>query len=269
MKDIKVIVATHKQYWMPEDKIYLPLHVGAEGKRDRNGNVLELGFVKDNTGDNISLKNPYYCELTGLYWAWKNLHCEYIGLVHYRRYFTVKPGLRNNLASRRNCVLTGKEAEKILSRCDVVVPKPRNYYIESLYTHYAHTHYEEHLIETKKIIRKKCPDYLKIFDRVMKQKHGYMFNMFIMKKELADAYCEWLFPILEELETKIDYKQYDAFQARLFGRLSELLFNVWLNKNNIPVKELRTLHMEKINWFVKGKAFLDAKFRHRKFEGSF
>ena len=74
--DIKILVATHKAYWMPEDDVYLPLHVGREGKQD-------LGFVGDNIGDNISLKNPNFCELTGLYWAWKNLQCDYIGLCHY------------------------------------------------------------------------------------------------------------------------------------------------------------------------------------------
>lgn len=38
-----------------------------------------MGYIGDNTGDNISLRNPNYCELTGLYWAWKNLKCDYIG----------------------------------------------------------------------------------------------------------------------------------------------------------------------------------------------
>ena len=68
---------------MPEDELYLPVQVGSEGKED-------IGFEKDNTGDNISGKNPFFCELTGLYWAWKNLKCDYIGLVHYRRYFSKK-----------------------------------------------------------------------------------------------------------------------------------------------------------------------------------
>ena len=71
--DIKILVATHKKYWMPEDEVYLPLHVGAEGKSD-------LGYIKDNTGENISAKNPNYCELTGLYWAWKNLRVDYTHL---------------------------------------------------------------------------------------------------------------------------------------------------------------------------------------------
>lgn len=70
---VKIIVATHKKYEMPQDAMYLPLHVGAEGKTDQNGNPLDLGYQKDNTGENISNKNAAYCELTGLYWAWKIL----------------------------------------------------------------------------------------------------------------------------------------------------------------------------------------------------
>ena len=66
---------------MPTDNVYLPVHVGKEGKED-------IGFIGDNTGDNISTKNANYCELTGLYWAWKNISADYIGLCHYRRYFT-------------------------------------------------------------------------------------------------------------------------------------------------------------------------------------
>ncbi|MCS4465828.1 DUF4422 domain-containing protein [Clostridium botulinum] len=71
--NIKILVATHKKYSMPKESMYLPIHVGCEGKKD-------LGYIGDNTGDNISLRNSNYCELTGLYWAWKNLKCDYIGL---------------------------------------------------------------------------------------------------------------------------------------------------------------------------------------------
>ena len=71
---IQIIVAAHKAYRMPTDPMYLPLHVGKAGKD------LELGFQGDNTGENISEKNATYCELTGLYWAWKNLdaHLQYV-----------------------------------------------------------------------------------------------------------------------------------------------------------------------------------------------
>ncbi len=72
---------------MPNDDIYLPLHVGAKGKKS-------LGYTQDDTGKNISGKNPYFCELTGLYWAVNNLDADYIGLVHYRRHFSTKKHLR-------------------------------------------------------------------------------------------------------------------------------------------------------------------------------
>ena len=74
--DVKILIACHKKCDVPSDPIYFPLHVGAEGKPS-------IGFTPDNTGDNISAKNPMYSEMTGLYWAWKNLSCDYIGLVHY------------------------------------------------------------------------------------------------------------------------------------------------------------------------------------------
>ena len=97
---IVMIVAAHKAYRMPEDPMYLPLHVGKAGKS------LELGFQGDDTGDNISEKNPEYCELTGLYWAWKNLDADYIGLSHYRRYFRGKRG-----GDKWDCILTTAQAE--------------------------------------------------------------------------------------------------------------------------------------------------------------
>ena len=70
-KDIKIVIAAHKPYRMPEDTMYVPLHVGAEGKKNPDGTPLDLGYQKDNEGDNIAAKNPNYCELTGIYYAWK------------------------------------------------------------------------------------------------------------------------------------------------------------------------------------------------------
>lgn len=54
MQNIKILVATHKKYKMPADtSVYLPIHVGCEGKKN-------LGFQGDNSGENISDLNPYY-----------------------------------------------------------------------------------------------------------------------------------------------------------------------------------------------------------------
>ncbi len=262
MKDIKVIVATHKEYKMPVDKMYLPLHVGAEGKKD-------LGYTKDNTKDNISLKNPYFCELTGLYWAWKNLDCDYIGLVHYRRHLAIKKGKKKNIEETLQKVLSLKEASEILSKTDVILPKKRNYYIENLYDHYKHTMYIEPLDLTGKIIQEKYPKYYDEFLRLKRRKSAHMFNMFIMKKEILSDYCEWLFAILFELEKKIDVTKYDSFHARFFGRISELLLDVYLNTNNIDYEEVPFIEIENINWMKKITSFLKAKFRGEKYGKSF
>ncbi len=260
---VKIIIATHKKYRMPKDKMYLPLHVGAEGKKN-------LGYQKDNVGDNISSKNASYCELTGLYWAWKNLNVDYIGLVHYRRYFGKK---NRDLYSG---ILSYKDILDDLGKIKVFIPKKRRYYIETLYSHYAHTHYAEHLDITRKIIEEKYPEYLIEYDQVMKQRWGYMFNMMIMDVTLLNEYCEWLFDILLELEKRVDSNNLSGFQGRFYGRVSEIIFNVWLKHlidNKVimrkEIKELPYFHLEKVNWMKKGKSFILSKFVGKKYESSF
>lgn len=262
MKSIKIIVATHKKYQMPKDEIYVPIQVGAEGKES-------LGYKRDNEGDNISSKNAYYCELTGLYWAWKNLDADYIGLSHYRRHFTCSKKVPKNEEKKFDILLNKEQVEKILETTDIILPKKRNYYIENLYDHYKHTMYIEPLDETRKIIEGQSPEYLAEFDKLHKRTSAHMFNMFIMKKEYLNQYCEWLFNILFELEKRIDTKQYDSFHARYLGRISELLLDVWINTNHLKYQEVKVIDMQNVNWFKKGFAFLQAKFTGKKYGKSF
>lgn len=262
MKNIKVIVATHKKYKMPKDEMYLPVQVGAEGKE-------ELGYQKDNEGENISSKNSYFCELTGLYWAWKNLNADYIGLSHYRRHFAYSKRIPKDEEGKFEVLLNKEQIEKILENTDIVLPKKRNYYIENLYNHYKHTMHVEPLDETRKIIEEQCPEYLMEFDKLHKRTSAHMFNMFIMKKDIFNEYCEWLFDILFELEKRVDNSKYDSFHARFYGRVSELLLDVWLNTNGYTYKEVKVISMEKVNWWKKGTSFLKAKFKKEKYRKSF
>ena len=263
MDKIKIIIASHKRYQKPEEKMYMPVQVGAEGKEKIEG------YIQDNTGDNISSKNPYFCELTGLYWAWKNLDADFIGLVHYRRYFTNTNKIPKEENEKFKIVLTQNDAESILENADVILPKKRNYYIENLYSHYEHTMYVEPLDETRKIIEEKYPEYLEEFDKLHKRTSAHMFNMFIMKKEILNEYCTWLFDILFELEKRTDASKYDSFHARFYGRISELLLDVWINKNQIKYEEVKVMDMQKINWWKKGTSFLRAKITGKKYEKSF
>ena len=263
MEEIKIIIASHKKYQKPAENIYLPVQVGAEGKEKIDG------YIQDNTGENISIKNPNYCELTGLYGAWKNLNAKYIGLVHYRRYFTESKKIPKEEDEKFKVVLTEKQIKEKLKNVDIILPKKRKYYIENLYSHYEHTMYIEPLAETQKIIKEKYPEYLEEFNKLHKRTSAHMFNMFIMKKEILNQYCEWLFDILFELEKRVDVSKFDNFHARFYGRISELLLDVWINKNNFKYEEVKVIDMQKINWFKKGFSFLMAKFTGKKYEKSF
>ena len=270
--DCKIIVAMHKSCEVPVDPMYFPLQVGAAGKDVLIPLNRKEPVARDDTGENISEKNPSYCELTGLYWAWKNLQAEVIGLVHYRRYFERQDFSDGLFHLPIDDILSEAEAEELMERYDIVVPKRQKYYIETLYSHYAHTHYREHLDVTREIIREQCPQYLDSCDRIYRQRYGHMFNMFLMRRELVDKYCRWLFPILEELERRIGGENLSAFQGRLYGRVSEILFNVWLEeekKQGRTVFEVACIYIDKINWRRKIISFLRAKFLGKKYERSF
>ena len=250
--DIQVIVATHKPYWMPNDSMYLPVQVGAEGKES-------LGFTPDNTGENISAKNANYCELTGLYWAWKNLNAEYVGLVHYRRHFSLYRGRKD-----RKRVLTRGQAGQLFGNTDVLLPVKRNYWIETSYSQYAHAHHAIDLDTTRQIIDEKYPAYLSAFDESMKKTSGHRFNMFIMKKELLDSYCKWLFDILFELEKRLDISEYNDNDRRVFGFVAERLLDVWLITNRVKCRDIPYMFMENQNWGLKIFRFLMRKVRGSK-----
>lgn len=261
----KVIIAAHKEYRMPADSLYLPVQVGAAGKES-------LGYQRDDEGENISDLNPFFCELTGLYWAWKNLEADYIGLAHYRRHFSSAPRSRDVWGS----VLKYDDIKDDLGSIRVFVPSKRRYWIETLYSHYEHTHYANQLDETEIIIAQKYPEYSTSFKRVCKQRWGYMFNMMIMERELFAQYCVWLFDILFELRNRLGEEGLTPFHSRYYGRVSEIIFNVWLEEKlktgeikRKEVKEIPVVHMEKINWGKKGAAFLKAKFLRKRYEGSF
>jgi len=251
--NITILIATHKEYRMPEDTLYLPLHVG------KDCSPVSLPYQGDNSGDHISGKNPSYCELTALYWAWKNLPADYIGLAHYRRHFSIrKPGLF--CKDKFPYILSSTEVELLLKSHSVLLPKSRNYFIETNYSHYVHAHPAESIDKTREIMQRLYPDYLPAFDIVMKRTKAHMFNMFIMKKKLFHSYCDWLFHILFTLEAELDISSYDAYNQRIFGFVSELLLDVYLEKNKISYNEIDFMFMENEHWIKKSINFLKRKF---------
>ena len=251
--NIKILVATHKPYWMPDDDVYLPIHVGKAGQKD-------IGFIGDDTGENISYKIANYCELTGMYWAWKNLQADYIGLCHYRRYFTNSNP--RNCEKKKQAILSRSEWETLLAEHPIIVPDKRKYYIESLRSHYNHSHYAKDLDMAEIIIKEKYPRYATVFNDVMNRTWAHMFNMLVMRRDYFSEYCQWLFDVLQDLENRIDISNYNPVEARVYGYISELLLDVWLEANNLEAYEQNVSFLEPQNWLKKGGLFLKRKFFH-------
>ena len=253
--NIKILVATHKQYWLPKTDIYLPIHVGKAGKEG-------FGCIGDDTGDNISAKNQNYSELTGLYWAWKNLDCDYIGLCHYRRYFGGK-NYFDGTEKLKQRIFQRTDYEKLLADHDMILPLRRRYYIETVRSQYIHAHSSRDLEQIERIIANKYPDYLRSFHAVMNRRWLHLWNMFVMKKSVLNQYCEWLFDILFKYENWLDEHNLTAEKWRLFGFISERLLDVWIFNKNFNIAEAEVVMLEKVNWLKKGSDFLRRKFFRR------
>lgn len=244
---ITIAVITHKKYEIPTHSPYLPMLVG-------NNTISERNYIKDNIGDNISSKNQTFCELTGLYWIWKNMpDNDALGIVHYRRHFKGK----NKIASE-------SEISSLLENHDCILPKKRNYFIESTYSQYAHAHHAVDLDTTRGIIAERCPEFIPAFDKTMKSPKGHRFNMMVMKKPLFDDYCAWLFDILFELEKRLDVSTYSTYDLRVFGFVAERILDVYIETKKIKYAELPVLNLESQHWPTKIMRFLRRKFTARR-----
>lgn len=249
---MKIIVAAHKPCWVFKDSCYFPIQVG-------RGVHESFGITGDDTGCNISNKNANYCELTGMYWLWKNCNDDYVGLCHYRRYFSDRT-FAISMDGKRKTILTQQDYEKLLASCDCILPKKRNYVIETVRSQYNHAHHKSDLDEVEAIIKEKYPQYSNSFTRVMNRRRLHLYNMFVMKWELFDRYCAFLFGVLFELEKRIDISDYDVHEARVFGYIGERLLDVWIEANHIKYKEVPVVFLGDVNWISKGLHFLMRKF---------
>lgn len=261
-----IYIITHKRFapYFTDELHYRVLHVG------ENGNTSEE-YLSDSDGDSISDKNAYFCELTGLYWIWKNgaeKSADVTGLVHYRRYFTTRlADFLYTYFGKKPKVLPYAVIEKQLKSHDVLLPIPERIY-RTVRQSYVDVHNEEDLVLTKCAIEEVCPDYVSDFERVMNSHQYYYANMMICSKTLLDAYAEWLFGVLSCLEKKINISKYagDSYQERVFGFLSERLLQVWVLHNQLKIKQFPAFNTEsrRINAFEKNRSRIHKLWRKLK-----
>ena len=248
-ENCKILICCHKPCELPPnpDGLFLPIQVGA-AISDADLGMQRDDQVNGEPCDNISAKNKSYCEITALYWAWKNIkklypNIEYIGLNHYRRYFcfekkfsvyedTVKN--ERNLNGYRLC----KESlQKILSKNKIIIAK-KHFYKFSMFFAYCLFYVSEDYRILKQTIQCDFPEFYKSFIKGMEKSNYYSpYNMFIMKFSDFSEYCEWLFDVFSKIEKKIPFEHYNQQQMRVFGYMSEFLLRVYLDKNEKETSE--------------------------------
>lgn len=250
-------IISHKEYEFPKDQGYVPLQVGLSKE------PISVNALRDSSSDNIAHLNPSFCELTAAYWIWKNTEEDVVGLAHYRRYFASSS---SKLTVKGKNIASSVELSAMLQGSDILVAKPRNYYITSIKNHYIHAHHYSDYTQLRDEIALQHPDYLTDFDHVMNGTKISLYNMFVCKKSLIDEYFAWIFPILFAIEKKIPYQDYDAYQKRVFGFMAERLFNVWLHhqRDCLKIKYLPVVNIDGENLFLKGIGLLKRHFWRNK-----
>lgn len=229
MSKLTMYMVTHKEVKdIPSGRT--PIFVG-NGKNSNN-------YLRDITGDNISKKNKNFCELTALYWIWKNdRDSEFVSIEHYRRFFMKKHSMAK--------IISKKDVESMLSNNRIILPESNKFSMK-ISEAYCYCHDKNDYYNTRDIILRTFPNYLHDFDEVMNGYSCNMLNMMIMPKKFFDEYCEWLFNVLFKLEKMNgDISSRSSYQQRAYGFMSERLLNVWIKHNSsIEIEELPVYQVE-------------------------
>lgn len=260
MNKISIYVNYFSAAHLLKSQCLVPLQNGKELSKQ------SLPMIGDNTGNNISQKNPSYCELTGQYWVWKNdLDSDYIGFVHYRRLFDFYPDLKNRTVEDTGVIMEQCFTEEMLDRyglndegirqCidgyDIILPERwdvtktggRNIY-EQYKT--APSHHIRDLELAGEIINNLFPSYYVDFKTAMGSRTGFFTNMFVFKRELFEEYCAWLFSILDKLDANIDTTNYDASECRVIGYIAERLLGVFVTHQMRTRPDLRVRYLRRV-----------------------
>lgn len=262
---MKIYIASHKHLELPCDSLYQPLLVGA-CKIDQEDRLSNWEY-DDSYESNISYKNRFYCELTGLHWIWKQSDEDIVGLVHYRRFFESR--------TAPSQLIQKAEIESILSRADCIVPEqipclsPSGCLVSPA-EHHRLCHPGTDYRQLSNVIKGLYPSYYDAFiDFSLNEVSLSPYNMIICRKQLLNDYSSWLFTLEEALERRLSpLEDRTPYQQRVYGFLSERLLNVYLLKNKCithqcpvfdPSNTAAVLSDSKEHWPIRSKRYIGPK----------
>ena len=237
MSNIKIFICAHKEVALPQHPYFLPIQAGAALHEPIPG------YQPDSEGDNISAKNPHFCELTCHYWAWKNLkNVDIVGLNHYRRYFDFQQKWPQFSADKHfistesflNLPYIFPNLEDTLHNYDIILPVARHWRVSNT-RQYGEYHIAKDWEMLRQIIKERSPQYIPTFEKTMDHSNKSVgYNMFITHWQHFDTYSKWLFDILFEVERRVPPID-DPIQSRIYGYMSERLINVFCEHHNLRI----------------------------------
>jgi len=235
---IKILVCYYQPWKLPDGELFYPIQAG------KAVSGFNLKMQGDDTGDNISHKNATFSEFTAWYWAWKNIrnyfpNIEYIGLSHYRRFFCMdKICIDGEIKTLNIPLMPNYEKYFIndLNKNDIILVKPE-IFSYNLKTHYSYYHNIDDYLCIKNIVHEIYPEYDESFFHIFEKNNKIsLYCLFVAKYNIFNNYFNWLFPLLFELERRIDVTMYPDYQKRAIAFLAERLLNVYVFHNKLKVK---------------------------------
>lgn len=226
MNNASIFIVAHKPCELPHNEAMRPIHVGRAISQRKEKMAWMQG---DDTRENISEKNPQYCEMTAHYWIWKNVKdAEYVGVCHYRRFFWID--------------ITEENISEVMKDADVMMVEP-SWHIDSVYAYFAKFMGAENMTILWRVMKKLCPEYTETLETVCDGIKFYPFNMLVCKKRLFDEYCKWMFSILEECEKYVKLSPYTNGR-RALAYMAELLTGVYFIHRKLKIKSVPYIKIE-------------------------
>ena len=225
-RNVKIFVVAHKPFEIPVSEMLVPIHVGRANSRFKE----EMADIAgDDAGDNISLKNPQYCEMTAHYWIWKNIQdAEFVGVCHYRRYFDIS--------------ITEENVFEVMNGADVLMVEP-SWYMDSVYSYFSKFIGAENMSIMWMVMKKIYPEYVRTLEDICDGVKFHPFNMLLCRKALFDEYCEWMFSVLGECEMHVKPAPYSNAR-RTLAYIAELLTGVYFIHRGLRIKSVPYYKME-------------------------
>lgn len=242
---VKIFVTYKDKHKLIKSDIITPIQTGRAIAKEKFE-----GMIGDDTGDNISFLNDNFCELTAIYWVWKHYeeigNPEYVGFMHYRRHFLFGQKqynsnyyglvkipfaddkyLKEDLTSDENIITYVSKYDAIISE-SVDVKETTG--VNNVYEHYKKFHNIKDYDLAMSILENTSPEMTKYSKLYNNSKNAYFLNMFIFNKKIFFDFCEWLFPLLFEIQSTIDLKGNSNYQNRAVGFIAERLTGIFITK---------------------------------------